>query len=628
MHLVSLEVKGLKSLRDTKIEGLEHYSVFVGKNDAGKSAILQAIQLLRHQVPPLDENRARDVMSDTPERGRLRMSMSFELSEADLRAIPGAEKWADQEVLGRIPRWRYDFEMRVGDKNWSGANLYVTGCGPVRGDDYGRLFALADPDAPNEHRKLGQGYVERVLTIADKGIQSQLEALTAEYWFKGKSTPIDARNPPRGQDFYFDFLSQFVERIRFLNPSRAVDDEMRVEERNILEPSGRDLTQVLETWRSSDVVRFRIVRDCVKDLFPDVKDLHLSREMVSTVFRVASGRALQPRESFRLAHVGTGIQQALVVSTAVVSAEEGGIAMLEEPELNLHAGAQRTLANWLRTHALENNKQILLTTHSTIFASTEKHSSTYLVRLDEDKGTQVTRRDVGHQPLVKEELGIRNVDLYGYNGVVLWEGDSEDQAMPLLLEVLAEQAGTSVHALGLTSRNLYGHTNTRLQAVRQFLALLDNLDIAPFVLMDDDEGVREELDKLVEDGLLPEGRYHVWEQGREMHGRNPDAGSEFEDNFSNEQLVAAARGVAKDAGVTKEFDVDEFARRCTETTSKTSEVLRKYYHEVTEYGLSKPDLARKLAELVTPELRGKAERTVKEYEFERVARDIFAKLGG
>ena len=113
-----------------------------------------------------------------------------------------------------------------------------------------------------------------------------------------------------------------------------------------------------------------------------------------------------------------------------------------------------------------------------------------------------------------------------------------------------------------------------------------------------------------------------------MHGRNPDAGSEFEDNFSNEQLVAAARGVAKDAGVTKEFDVDEFARRCTETTSKTSEVLRKYYHEVTEYGLSKPDLARKLAELVTPELRGKAERTVKEYEFERVARDIFAKLGG
>jgi len=627
MHLVSLEVNGLKSLRDTKVEGLGHYNVFIGKNDSGKSGILQAVRLLGALVQRLPESEVREIITDKQPRARVQACVVFRLSDGELAGLPGTAEWRTNLEIERLRHWCYDFEMRVGFDGWNDGELYVIECGPKQGPDYGRFVAVRDPDLPlNGYNALKPELVAEVLRKPEQSIEGALEAR----WPGGAlpGTPIMAGSQGGQEEFYVIVLRTLVDKMRVLHAVRSAVDEMEVAQKLVLQPSGTDLTQVLETWRSSYPTTFQAVEELLRDMFPDVTRVHLPREGTNTVIRVASGRELQPLESFKLSNMGMGVQQALVVGTAVLAAENGAVVVLEEPENNLHPAAQRVLASWLRKHAVESDKQLLISTHSTVFASTDEHCSTYLVVLDEEKGTKATMIQGADQPLVKQELGIRNVDLYGYSGVVLWEGDSEDQAMPLLLQVLAENAGTSVHALGLTSRNLYGHTNTRLQAVRQFLGLLHDLDIAPYVVMDDDEGVTEELDTLVQEGLLPEGHYHVWGQGREMHGRHPGVGCEFEDNFSNLQLIEAARGVAQDAGVTAELDVDEFARRCTESTSKTSDLLCKYYHELTDYGLSKPDLARKLAVLVLPELRGETERTVKEYEFEKVATDVFIKLGG
>lgn len=626
MHLVSLEVKGLKSLRDTKIEGLGHYNVFIGKNDSGKSGILQAVRLLGALVQRLPESEAREIITDKQPRGRVQACVVFRLSDGELAGLPGTAEWRTNLEMERLRHWCYDFEMRVGFDGWNDGELYVIECGPKQGADYGPFVAVTDPDLPlNGYDALKPELVAEVLRKPEESIQDALEAR----WPGGAlpGAPIRAGSEGGQEQFYVAVLRTLAGKMRAVNAVRSAVDEMEVAQKLILQPSGTDLTQVLETWRSSHPSRFRAVRDLLMDMFPDIRDVHLPREGANTVIRVASGRDLQPLESFKLSNVGMGVQQALVVATAVLAADSGATVLLEEPENNLHAAAQRVLAQWLRRHAVENDKQVLVSTHSTIFASTEEHCSTYLVRLDKEKGTKALKIEAAHQPLVKQELGIRNVDLYGYNGVVLWEGDSEDEAMPLLLEALAEKDGTSVHALGLTKRNLRGQTNVRLQGVREFLGLLCDLEVVSYVVMDDDVGVREELDKLVQDRLLRDGFWHVWEQGREMHGRNPGVGCEFEDNFTNEQLIEAARAVAQDAGETIELDVGEFARRCAGPAGKTSDVLCKYYWEKAAYGLRKPDLNRKLAEMVVPELRGERPRTVKEYEFEKVVHDIFRKLG-
>jgi ABC-type enterochelin transport system ATPase subunit len=506
--------------------------------------------------------------------------------------------------------------------------LYLRTLGPVQEEDHALILQAYEHGGAGRYRALKPEGLGRLISQRSWTFQKAVMSLRSDMWLDLEGSPVVAGSRSSREPFYVGLLRDFVAGLRFVGATRTAQDELPVKQMEALEASGENLTRVMDTLKANYSRQFDVIDALVKKMFPTVSDVVLTRHDSNVVLRVSSGRIEREVDAFRVSQVGAGIQQALLLATAVVSAAQGAMVLLEEPENNLHLGAQRQLAEWLRQQAIQGDKQILLTTHSTVFASNEDHCSTYLVRLDAENGTRVTKLEAADQPLVKEELGIRNVDLYGYNGVVLWEGDSEAQAMPPLLDVLAEKASTSVHALGLTSRNLYGHTNTRLHAVRQFLGLLDDLDIVPYVVMDDDDGVREELDRLVEDGLLPQGHYYVWKQGREMHGRNPGVGCEFEDNFSNEQLIAAATALAQDAGVTQELTVDEFAKRCMAPAGKTSDVLCKYYHEVTEYGLSKPDLARKLGELVAPELRPQAQRTVKEYEFEKVARDIFRKLGG
>ena len=627
MRLVSLEVQGLKSLRNTKVDGLESYNVFIGKNNSGKSAILQGVELLGTVRKALKPQQAVEIITDRQLDGSLQLSVVFRLSDSELKRLPGTLPYHGKPEMGRLRRWRYELEMRPGDQRWPRLQLYLMRCGPIHGEDHGTLMAVKDQDQPQGgYNALPPELVAEVLRKPDESLQRAL----GSRW-PGRphpNAPIMAGGESSDEPFYVLFLREFLRRVRCVDPVRFAPDEMEVTAKLAPERSGADVTQVLETWRSSYPDRFGAIEGLMKDMCGDVRRLHLPREGRNTVVRVASGRELPPPQSFRLSHMGMGLQQALVVATAVVSAEDGAVILLEEPENNLHASAQRVLAEFLRQHAIENDKQILLTTHSTIFASQAEGCSTYLVRLEDDKGTLVRKLEPGGEPAVKEELGIRNVDLYGYNGVVMWEGDSESQAMPLLLGIIAEQRGTSIHRLGLTSRNLHGHTNIKLQSVREFLSLLKGLDVRPYVVMDDDEGVREELERLVEDDLLPLGHYHIWQKGREEHGRNPDIRCEFEDNFSNDQLVRAAMAVAEEAGVALKLDAADFAKRLEVSSKKTSDELCHYYRDEADYGLSKPHLSRKLAQQVAPELRGEAGRTVEQSEFEMVAQDIFGKLGG
>lgn len=627
MHLVSLEVKGLKSLRDANIEGLEHYNVFVGKNDSGKSSILEAIRLLGALVQRLPESEVSEIITDKRPKGRVQTCVVFRLSDSELGDLPGIAEWRSKPEVERLRHWCYEFEMRVGFDGWGEGELYVLECGPKSGRDYGRFVAARQSELPlNGYQALKPELVAEVLRRPEQSIESALDYR----WPGGEAsgTPIRAGSEGQGEPFYVALLRSLVRRMCAVHPVRSGSDEMEVAETHSLDPSGSNLTQVLETWRSSQPHRFQAIQDLLMEMFQDLTRVHLPREGANTVIRVASGRDLEPLESFRLSHVGMGVQQALVVATAVLAAEDGAIVLLEEPENNLHAGAQRVLAQWLREHSIKDDKQILITTHSTIFARNEDHCSTYLVRLHQKEGTKVTKLEAGDEAAVKEELGLRNVDLYGCSMVVLCEGDSEMVAMPIVLDALARKAGHTLPALGLAWRNLGGSGNSRVKWVEEFLKLLKDIDVQPYIMADDDPNVREGLERLVRREALDGDACHIWAVDKAQLDRNVSVTSEFEDNWTNEQLVDVVSEMAGEDGIDLELDATQFAKLCGQSEKRTSKVLEDYCWIEKRYDLDKKELNRRLALLVAEELSGETGRTVKEYEFEKVAHDIFRKLGG
>ena len=65
-----------------------------------------------------------------------------------------------------------------------------------------------------------------------------------------------------------------------------------------------------------------------------------------------------------LSDVGFGVSQVLPVITMLLSAPEGSIVLLEQPELHLHPNAQAALADLLLDVAEKRNLQLIVESHS------------------------------------------------------------------------------------------------------------------------------------------------------------------------------------------------------------------------------------------------------------------------
>lgn len=71
-----------------------------------------------------------------------------------------------------------------------------------------------------------------------------------------------------------------------------------------------------------------------------------------------------------------GLQQTLILSVAIITAEANQTICIEEPELNLHSNSQKKLFDLMRS---KKNNQFFLTTHSSIFTDVEYDVATYLI---------------------------------------------------------------------------------------------------------------------------------------------------------------------------------------------------------------------------------------------------------
>ena len=527
MHLTGLSVKGYKSLRDFTVTDIPRVAAFIGPNNSGKSAILQSLALLTLFVHrDYFEDLRRGANSDDWFR-----DVTTAHSERPIQIIIEAVFSRDERetLADSVPG------LSFGEEDFGNSIRLEFEAGTSKAPDEVTLRRFVWSFRSKEFLYLGHGssrvpILETIVKLPhDDEVKSDGNDRLRDIQYAAVNGEIS--NPSNADDVNLLPLVSalaWLRGIRWLGPERSFATAVSVQQPPFTAPN--QLPRALQELNNNDPSTFAEIQSFMKGLVPGTEriETHINNENQMTSVRILSAYA-----DWSLIHGGHGVSSLLSTILELIRAPTGATVMLEEPETAIHPGAQRGLADLFRTFADEKDLQILLTTHSSVFARDDGLFGTIGVRL-RDGGTVAQRLAEGDFPDLKRELGSRNSDLAMADLVLVCEDQSTGRILPTVFSLLdLDPAAMGIHFLTLD-----GGGKGKIKQLRTFLGFLRRMDIRYFVVLDDDKGAAAGIKSLLKDEFLEKTHYYLWSKDGKP--------AEVEDNFNAESLVEAANSLAED----------------------------------------------------------------------------------
>jgi len=192
----------------------------------------------------------------------------------------------------------------------------------------------------------------------------------------------------------------------------------------VLAPTGANLPAVLLHLKTNDLARWLRIRELMEQIVPDV-GLMETRTEGSQVW-VAFSDPHVPGYEPNLKELGTGVEQLLMTIVLGLTHPAPSVVLMEEPETNLHAGAQRALLGLLQEWAVD--RLFVVSTHSQVLLDRAPTAGSLLLVQRERGVSTVT-------PLTRESsealaaLGVRLSDVLSADRLLLVEGPSDGDVL-------------------------------------------------------------------------------------------------------------------------------------------------------------------------------------------------------
>lgn len=323
----SLHISGFKLFRDLELPKLGSLNLFVGKNNTGKTCLLEAVELYASSSPWDILRVASRREPDGSKRGRIGRYDPFELEES-LRPLMNLFHRERGHIL------RPHIQLRAEDLD---ANLELR-CEPFLADilEHEEMSAEAEKLAPSSRQRhlghlLGEGFTiargrkrskphffERYL----RRLPISEEMMKEEGWLHPDVAPV-AFLPARG------FTNSEAKRL-WDKASLADKDELLLDWLRFVEPEVRDLRYLSDSDSGADLPYLKINSD----------------------------RGRTP-----LSSMGDGLTRLFHIGLAMANAS-GGILLIDEFENGLHWEVQEQLWKALFQAASHFGVQVFATTHS------------------------------------------------------------------------------------------------------------------------------------------------------------------------------------------------------------------------------------------------------------------------
>lgn len=401
MRLVDARVIGFQSFDDTGvIEFQPGINLLVGQNNAGKSALLRALQASilddRHRTPAEWLDGALPVPVT---------EFSFEAEEAEILQAVFERKSATV-----IPAEGQDPEQYVRAMFGSGAvPCFVSRLA-------GELFHSVYPShrkfrSENGARKIGARLFPRAGSVAIEAHNNDQDTLPELYYHLWQT-----------KMFYF-------------SAERLSVGETANEYVGRLTPTASNLAAVLATLAGERGNVFRKLVAHLSEIFSTVGNLSVRpKPSQSNTIEIRVWPTVDQDRvelSFPLNQSGTGVAQTIAILTAVMTMETS-VIMIDEINSFLHPSAVKALLRILQTEYAQH--QYIISTHAPEVIGFSNPSTIHLVKRDGYNST-VQPLDIGEIGTLREvagHLGVSMADVFAADQVIWVEGETEETMFPFL----------------------------------------------------------------------------------------------------------------------------------------------------------------------------------------------------
>jgi predicted ATPase len=243
-------------------------------------------------------------------------------------------------------------------------------------------------------------------------------------------------NTPAGTRFAGSFAVpelgplQLLKSNAVVQPHRVTQESMTLQTADNLSDNAENLPNYLLTLSSNNRRRFHAIEQLMIAAFPEFDSLNTPQQ--SNIVRITF-TLRESGQEVPLHNAGTGVEQLLALACLIEAKPDASVVLLDEPHSFLHPSAERYLADYLNQ---QKSKMVIVSTHSAVLINEVDVSRITNVEPPGIAFEEQTRATTHDKPKILADLGYRNSDLVFEDALLVAEGRTEVEVLPILLEKL------------------------------------------------------------------------------------------------------------------------------------------------------------------------------------------------
>lgn len=553
MRLHSISLENFKSFRDKATIPLSRTTCLIGPTGAGKSNVVHGLKTISKIIEDNDYKPEPGDYFDNDTSREMRLTFVLELSDYERNAIAARIKTPSTDLShGHLGNWL--FKRLKYEISFSRTSTTHTVSLTFTDADY-------QPFASVRQNKANQTALRRdikMINIAGK-------ALPEPEYFVPRSNKIDSLLEQIDAPLAPAIRSLFS-RIADIGTQRSIPQSSSPHESHEITPDGSNILNEVNSLSLEKKIEFnKFLESITGGSISSIEAIMKGSELVL--------EAAEPGLDRRTPRVDLSSgQEQFVLLALQLFVKPGTVFILTEPELHLHAKAQKQVQRRLKDAS--SKLQIVIETHSPIFLGADPDEAILLIT-KVGGSSHVTPIGPDNLDVIRHELGVAHGDSLYHENILFIEGRSEHAAFPRLMSTLGVDLSpkTAVFSLGGVGR---------IKHLRLLLPYFKADGRRVFVILDNGEKARSYTKKLEDDGLLDKNFFILKKN--------------FEDAFASATIVDAVGKMAVRHGCESPLTADDLD--CERAAGRRVDaVLQERWKKATGRDFNKVDLAKLLANL-------------------------------